>query len=60
MGGASLQGRAEADTRRLFGAPECGERRQREKKDGAKVVTTDIACSNGVIHVIDAVVLPRS
>ncbi len=26
--------------------------------DGAKVVKTDIACSNGVIHVIDAVVLP--
>ena len=23
--------------------------------DGAKVVTTDIACSNGVIHVIDSV-----
>jgi uncharacterized surface protein with fasciclin (FAS1) repeats len=28
--------------------------------DGAKVLTTDIACSNGVIHVIDSVVLPRS
>jgi len=28
--------------------------------DGAKVVTPDIACSNGVIHVIDTVVLPRS
>lgn len=26
--------------------------------DGAKVVTTDIACDNGVIHVIDAVILP--
>jgi len=26
--------------------------------DGAKVVKTDIACSNGVIHVIDAVMLP--
>lgn len=26
--------------------------------DGAKVVTTDIACSNGVIHVIDTVILP--
>jgi uncharacterized surface protein with fasciclin (FAS1) repeats len=26
--------------------------------DGAKVVTTDIKCSNGVIHVIDSVVLP--
>ncbi len=26
--------------------------------DGATVVTTDIACSNGVIHVIDAVILP--
>lgn len=26
--------------------------------DGAKVVKTDIACSNGIIHVIDAVVLP--
>lgn len=28
--------------------------------DGAKVVTTDIACSNGVIHVIDRVILPES
>lgn len=27
--------------------------------DSAKVVKTDILCSNGVIHVIDAVVLPR-
>ena len=29
------------------------------KVDGANVVQTDIACSNGVIHVIDAVVLPK-
>ncbi|MGV9010024.1 fasciclin domain-containing protein [Brevundimonas sp.] len=28
--------------------------------NGAKVVTADIACSNGVIHVIDAVLLPKS
>lgn len=27
--------------------------------DGANVVKTDIACSNGVIHVIDTVVLPK-
>jgi transforming growth factor-beta-induced protein len=27
--------------------------------DNAKVTKTDIACSNGVIHVIDAVVLPK-
>ena len=27
--------------------------------DNAKVVKTDILCSNGVIHVIDSVVLPR-
>lgn len=27
--------------------------------DGAKVVTTDIACTNGVIHVIDTVILPN-
>ena len=27
--------------------------------DGAKVVTADIFCSNGVIHVIDAVILPK-
>ncbi|MEG3154929.1 fasciclin domain-containing protein [Sphingomonas sp. RB1R13] len=27
--------------------------------DGAKVVTGDIACSNGVIHAIDAVLLPK-
>ena len=28
--------------------------------DGAKVVATDIHCSNGVIHVIDSVILPAS
>jgi transforming growth factor-beta-induced protein len=28
--------------------------------DGAKVVKTDIRCDNGVIHVIDAVILPQS
>jgi uncharacterized surface protein with fasciclin (FAS1) repeats len=27
--------------------------------DNAKIVKTDIVCSNGVIHVIDAVILPR-
>jgi uncharacterized surface protein with fasciclin (FAS1) repeats len=27
--------------------------------DGAKVVKTDIDCTNGVIHVIDTVVLPK-
>ena len=27
--------------------------------DNARVVKTDIAASNGVIHVIDAVVLPK-
>ena len=27
--------------------------------DGAKVVATDIAASNGVIHVIDSVILPK-
>jgi uncharacterized surface protein with fasciclin (FAS1) repeats len=27
--------------------------------DGAKVVKTDIECSNGVIHVIDSVILPK-
>jgi len=27
--------------------------------DGAKVVKTDIPCSNGVIHVIDSVILPK-
>jgi transforming growth factor-beta-induced protein len=26
--------------------------------DGAKVISTDIACTNGVIHVIDSVILP--
>lgn len=29
------------------------------KVDGANVVKTDIAASNGVIHVIDAVILPK-
>jgi transforming growth factor-beta-induced protein len=28
--------------------------------DGAQVVATDIECSNGIIHVIDAVILPSS
>lgn len=28
--------------------------------DGAKVVTADIACTNGIIHVIDAVLLPKA
>ena len=27
--------------------------------DSAQVVKTDIAASNGVIHVIDAVILPK-
>jgi uncharacterized surface protein with fasciclin (FAS1) repeats len=27
--------------------------------DGATVTATDIKCSNGVIHVIDAVILPE-
>ncbi len=29
------------------------------KVDGANVVKTDVAASNGVIHVIDAVILPK-
>jgi uncharacterized surface protein with fasciclin (FAS1) repeats len=29
------------------------------KVDGAVIVKTDIPCSNGVIHVIDTVVLPK-
>jgi uncharacterized surface protein with fasciclin (FAS1) repeats len=29
------------------------------KVDGAQVVTTDIVCANGVIHVIDAVITPN-
>ena len=28
--------------------------------DGAQVVTTDIVASNGVIHVIDAVIMPKT
>jgi len=27
--------------------------------DGAKVVKTDVAATNGVIHVIDSVILPK-
>ena len=30
------------------------------KVDNANVVKTDIVCSNGVIHVIDAVILPKT
>jgi uncharacterized surface protein with fasciclin (FAS1) repeats len=29
------------------------------KVDGATVVTTDIECSNGVIHIIDSVMIPK-
>mgnify|MGYP000325912003 CR=1 FL=1 len=29
------------------------------KVDGAKLVKTDIAADNGVIHVIDSVILPK-
>jgi uncharacterized surface protein with fasciclin (FAS1) repeats len=29
------------------------------KVDGATVVQTDIACTNGVIHIIDSVMLPK-
>ena len=29
------------------------------KVDGANVIQTDILCDNGVIHVIDAVILPK-
>ena len=28
--------------------------------DGAKVITADIECTNGVIHVIDGVLLPKT
>ena len=28
--------------------------------NGAKVVTADIACTNGVIHVIDTVIMPKA
>ncbi|MBM3976621.1 MAG: fasciclin domain-containing protein [Planctomycetes bacterium] len=28
--------------------------------DGAKVIKTDIRCSNGIVHVIDSVILPNS
>ena len=30
------------------------------KVNNAKVIKTDIACSNGVIHVIDTVIIPPS
>jgi uncharacterized surface protein with fasciclin (FAS1) repeats len=29
------------------------------KVDNANVIKTDIECANGVIHVIDAVILPK-
>ena len=29
------------------------------KVDGANVIKTDIECTNGVIHVIDSVIMPR-
>ena len=29
------------------------------KVDDANVVKTDIVCKNGVIHIIDAVILPK-
>ena len=30
------------------------------KVDNAKVVTTDIVCDNGVIHIIDSVIIPKA
>ena len=27
--------------------------------DDAKIVTTDIDCTNGVIHIIDSVIMPK-
>jgi uncharacterized surface protein with fasciclin (FAS1) repeats len=30
------------------------------KVNGATVVTADIACTNGVIHVIDTVLMPKA
>lgn len=30
------------------------------KVDGAKVTSTDIMCSNGVVHVIDTVIIPKN
>jgi len=56
-----------ADVVKLSAAPTVNGQRVDVKVDGAKVqvdqanvVATDIACSNGVIHVIDQVILPSS
>jgi uncharacterized surface protein with fasciclin (FAS1) repeats len=38
---------------------ELGKDKSALQVDGAKVVKADIDCTNGVIHVIDAVVMPR-
>jgi uncharacterized surface protein with fasciclin (FAS1) repeats len=32
---------------------------EKVKVDGANVTATDIDCANGVIHVIDAVIVPK-
>ena len=47
-----------ADVVKLKNAGTVNGQRVDIKVDGANVVTTDIACSNGVIHVIDTVILP--
>ena len=33
--------------------------REGVKRDGAMVIRTDIECTNGVIHIIDSVIMPK-
>lgn len=55
---ADVGGIASADT--LLGQPAAIATTNGVTIAGAKVVKTDIACSNGVIHVIDTVMMPKS
>lgn len=44
----------------LFGQPAAVDTSHGVTVGGAKVVKTDIACTNGVIHVIDSVMIPKN
>lgn len=55
---ADLPANALADVATVQGSSFRLDTRDGVKVDDANVVTTDIAASNGVIHVIDAVILP--
>lgn len=54
---SDVGGRESVDT--LFGQPAAIDTSEGVSVGGAKVVKTDIACTNGVIHVVDSVMIPK-